>query len=99
MKRILFASSFLFLGLPRQANSQPPDFEGIIRYNMEVKSKLPGITDRNMMTYVGGAGQLTIYISENHYRQSNAICNTYFDPVTMKVYYKFRNLDTLYFMD
>ncbi len=89
----------LFTCITPQAFSQKKEFEGIIQYKVEVKSKLPGISDKLMETYLGLGDALTVHMKKGNYRRTTAIHEEYYVPAKKKVYIKFKNIDTLYFVE
>lgn len=79
--------------------SQSKNFEGVITYKVEVKSKQGETSDKVMMTILATGHTMTDYIRNGNYHQSSSACETYYIQKDRKIYLKFRSLDTLYFLD
>jgi hypothetical protein len=79
--------------------AQPKEFEGIVNYNVEVRSKAPGITDKVMRTMLATGDNMTVWIKQGNYKQSTSAVELYYITAKQRVYYKFKNIDTLYFLD
>ncbi len=98
MKRGMFV--LLFCAFFIKALSQRKDFEGIITYKIEVKSKSGQISDKMMGIFLAlGGDKKTTYIKSGNYRQSSGFTEVYYINKDQKVYYKFKNVDTLYYLD
>jgi hypothetical protein len=82
-----------------QVAAQQKYFEGTIAYSINIKSKLNNVDDHFIHKILAMGDLITIYIKNGFYRQNTGLCEIYFNPKERKCYYKFRKLDTLYFMD
>ena len=51
------------------------------------------------MTILATDDKMTDYVKNRNYRQYSGVRETYYISKDQRVYYKFRNLDTLYFLD
>lgn len=97
----MFKFSFLLLLnlLFLQSFSQPKEFEGTIHYKVEVHSKAPVYSDKVMKGIVAKGDVLTSYIKDGNYRESSGGHELFFISANQRAYFKFKNVDTLYFMD
>lgn len=82
-----------------QSFSQQKEFEGVLNYKVEIKSKVPVFSDNVMKGILAKGNFMTGYIKEGNYRQSSGGNEIYFINASQKAYYKFKNVDTLYFLD
>ena len=98
MKRINLI--LLLIGAHLHLIAQQKNFEGTIVYNVRLESKKAGI-DENFykLLLVGNGNKLTVQIKDGNYRQSLGVVETYYIQKAKRVYYKFRNIDSLYFRD
>ena len=89
-----------FLAAFFRLSAQQKDFEGTIVYKVRLESKKAG-TDENLykLLLAGNGDKLTVQIKEGNYRQSLGIAETYFIQKAKRIYYKFKNIDSLYFRD
>ncbi len=78
---------------------QPKNFEGIIYYKTTIKSKSELISEKVIKNMLGIGNDATVWIKQGNYKQTNGLSDMYFINKDQRVYIKFRNLDTLYFLD
>lgn len=97
MKKIT-SLSILLLSLSTLM-AQSKDFEGVLYYKTTVKSKSPLISDQAMKTLLAAGNQTTVWIKQGNYRQSSGFAESYFITRDQREYYKFRGLDTLYYVE
>jgi len=98
----MFKFSFLLLLLNllfQQSFSQQKEFEGTVNYKVEIHSKAPGYSDKVMKGIVAKGDVLTSYIKDGNYRESSGGHEIFFINANQRAYFKFRNVDTLYFLD
>ena len=79
--------------------AQQKDFESVVYYTAEVKSKAAGVSDKDMMTMIGMGDRETVYIKQGNYRQVSGFTEVYYISKKEKVYYKFKKIDTLFYLD
>ena len=96
MKVILLGVG-IFLSVP--LFSQSGNFEGVITYKVDVTAKGEETSNSVMMTILATGNTMTDYIKNGNYHQSSGVCETYYIRADQKIYLKFRNLDTLYFLN
>ena len=80
--------------------AQQKDFEGTIVYKVRLEFKKADI-DENLykLLLATNGDKLTVQIKDGNYRESLGVAETYFIQKEKRVYYKFKNIDTLYFRD
>lgn len=79
--------------------AQQKDFEGTITYSIETKSNVPGINDQIWKTMLGLGDKLEVAIKEGNMRRTTVFGDEYYIPQKQRVYLKFKNIDTLYYLD
>jgi len=79
--------------------AQQKYFEGTIVYRVSIKSKINNVDDQFIHKILATGDFITVYFKNGHYRHNTGLSEIYFNPNEKKCYYKFRKLDTLYFMD
>ena len=99
MKKILISLLATMLMLSIESFAQQKDFEGVIFYKTEVKSKIETVSDKLMKTMLAEGDNITTYIKQGNYRQVSSACDLYYIQKNQRAYYKFRNIDTLYYLD
>ena len=88
------------IGILLHLYAQQKDFEGIIVYRVNVKSKTKDFDDNFFKLLLAMNGdKLTVQIKDGNYKQSIGIGETYYIGKAKRVYLKFRNIDTLYYRD
>lgn len=98
----MFRYSLLLLSLCffwQQSFSQQKEFEGMVNYKVEVHSKAPGYSDKVMKGLLAKGDVLTSYIKQGDYRQTSGGNEVFFINEKQRAYFKFRNIDTLYYLD
>ena len=79
--------------------AQQKNFEGIVVYKTEVKSKSANINDRLMKRMFALGDSNIEHIKNGNYRNTNDVCTEYYISSAKKVYLKFMGIDTLYYMN
>lgn len=79
--------------------AQPKYFEGYLSYQVTVKSLSDVLTDKDVHKVVSMGDKLTVAVKEGNYRQTSEYSDTYIIRKDKKEYFKFRKLDTLYYLD
>lgn len=79
--------------------AQPSDFEGKLVYIVEVRSKEEGVEARIWKTILGFGDSVIVFVKKGNYRQTSGIRDTYFITKDEKAYYRFKGIDTLFYMD
>src|SRR5450432_204150 len=95
-------SIVLFLALSMTGASsfaQPKYFEGNLTYQVSVKSLSEVLTDKDLHKIFAIGDRLNVAVKEGNYRQTSEYADTYVIRKDKKEYFKFRKLDTLYFLD
>jgi Gram-negative bacterial TonB protein C-terminal len=92
---LIFITIFLSVSLV----AQQKDFEGLIEYNVQVKSKVEGMSDKTMQLLLATTDRLTVFVKEGNYFRSSGFCDEYYIPKKERVYLKFKTIDTLYYLD
>lgn len=80
-------------------SAQQNDFEGVLFYKTELKSKKPGVNEKDFRAMLSLAENSAAYIKQGNYKHSSNLRETYYISKNQKVYYKFKNIDTLYYLD
>lgn len=97
MKKIIAFLIFIFYC--NHLFSQQRDFEGIITYQVIVVSKQEGITEKKLKTMLAVDDMMTDYIKQGNYRLSSPVRESYYINKDKRMYLKFKNIDTLYYLD
>jgi TonB family protein len=95
-------SIFLFLALSMTGISsfaQPKYFEGNLEYHTSVKSLSNILTDKDVGKVFSIGDKWTAAVKEGNYRQRTEYADMYIIRKDKKEYFKFKKLDTLYFLD
>ena len=97
MKKI--TSGVILIFLSTMMFGQQKDFEGIIFYKTTVKSTSELISEKVIRNMLGVGNEMTVWIKQGNYRQNSGLSDMYYINKNQRLYIKFRNLDTLYFLD
>jgi Gram-negative bacterial TonB protein C-terminal len=98
MKRITtFAALFLIFSSVTIA--QHEDFEGILTYKIEVKSKIAEISDGAWRNILGLGETMTVTTWKGNTRQTSGASDIYSITKDQRVYFRFKGIDTLYYLD
>ncbi len=97
MKKILFI--LLVSCLCCKSFAQQKDFEGVLYYTTEIKSKTEGISDKDIKTMLSIGNITTVYIKQGNTRRSNGLNDQYYISKKEKIYLRFRGIDTLFYLD
>jgi hypothetical protein len=84
-------------GIPLFA--QPKYFEGNLTYQVSIKSLSDVLTDKDVHKVFSIGDKMTVAVKEGNYRQTSEYADTYIIRKDKKEYFKFRKLDTLYYLD
>jgi hypothetical protein len=84
----------LLLLLSIVANTQ--EFEGVIVYRSDIKSKVEGINDKTWNAILAQGDVKTVYIKKDKIKKLSNRAEEYYVPSEQRVYVKFRQRDTLY---
>jgi TonB family protein len=87
----------LLLLLSIVANTQ--EFEGVIVYRSDIKSKVEGINDKTWNAILAQGDVKTVYIKKDKIKKLSNRAEEYYVPSEQRVYVKFRQRDTLYYID
>lgn len=80
-------------------SAQQKEFEGIIFYKTELRSKSEVLSDKVLKSIAAFGNNKTVYVKQGNYKQISGKCTTYYISKNQKVYYHFNSLDTLYYLD
>lgn len=83
---------------PSLPQREQKEFEGVVQYKVEVKSK-SGVSDNVMKTILAMGDNMTIYIKKGNAKQSTTAADLYFIAARQIAYFKFKKVDTLYYLD
>ena len=97
MKQTLFIITAFILQLGLAA--QKKDFEGIVSYKIEVKSKIPEVGDRAWRAMLAIGDSTTLITKQGNTKQLLGPSEMYSITKDQKLYMKFAGIDTLYYMD
>lgn len=82
-----------------KVSAQQKSFEGYVVYLTEVKSKSEIISDHAMKNLLALGNQSTVFFKQGNYKQIFGPVTSYYITKDQKVYNKFTNIDTLYYID
>jgi Gram-negative bacterial TonB protein C-terminal len=88
-----------FLFAQRQSPAQSVNFEGIVDYQVEIKSMIKGISDESMARILGYGPTERVYIKNGTYYRTTSLHDEYFLPAKQRAFNKFRKTDTLYYVE
>jgi len=90
----------LLIGAHFHLSAQEKYFEGTIVYNVRLEAIKNSIDESIYKLLLAGNGnKLTVQIKDGNYRQSLGIMEAYYIHQAKRIYYKFKNIDTLYYRD
>jgi TonB family protein len=75
------------------------EFEGIVKYKIEVRSKVDFISNKAISNLFLTGGSLTTYIKKGNYLQSTSKHDLYYINEKQRAFFKFKTSDTLYYLD
>ncbi|MEI9908644.1 MAG: hypothetical protein WDO71_02640 [Bacteroidota bacterium] len=78
---------------------QAKEFEGIVVYKVDVKSKIEGVGDKAWKNMLALGDSMTVMIKQGNYRQSTGITDIYLITKDEKAYFRFKGIDTLFYVD
>jgi len=79
--------------------AQQKFFEGNIIYKVSVKAASGHINDADAAKILAASDTMNIFIKNGNYRLHNQCADVYTIAKDKKAYYKFRKIDTLYYLD
>lgn len=82
-----------------ELSGQQKEFEGIITYKVNIRSRKPGFDDKDWKNLMGAGDNLTVQIKQGNYLRQSGNVTEYYKPKEEKVYIKFNELDTLFYRD
>lgn len=97
MKKIIIGLSVIFFFV--KTFSQQKNFEGIITYRVEAKSKTELISDRVIRNILAMGNEMIVFIKNGNYKQISNGFIGYYVPKDQQVYIKYNNIDTLYYVE
>jgi Gram-negative bacterial TonB protein C-terminal len=78
------------------SNAQTVSFEGVIDYQVEIKSKIKGIGDETMRRLIGYGPSIKIYIKQGRYYRITSGTEEYVGIQPQLNFIKYKQRDTLY---
>jgi TonB family protein len=81
------------------AAAQQNEFEGIIEYKVDIKSKAEGVSDKAWRTMLATDEKATVFIKHGNYLLRTGPGDQYFIPAKQRTYIRFKGIDTLYYLD
>lgn len=93
LSRLLCSTLFCIISFTSFAQQS---FEGIIEYQVEVKSKMKGINDESLKRMFALSNTLKSYIKQGHFLQTSESLSQYFIPERKLSVSKFKSSDSLY---
>src|SRR5437764_9782152 len=94
-----FSISFLAYIPCALAVAQQKDFEGIIVYKTDLRSKSEIISDRALRNVIGLRSEETVFIKHGNYKQVSGRSTSYYLTKDQRAYLKYNGVDTLYYID
>jgi hypothetical protein len=91
-------TTLLLIILSSPAFAQQKDFEGIMFYKTDVRSKTELVSDRALKNMLAVGNDVIIKIKHGNYRQTTGKNDFYYISKDQTVYIKFNGIDTLYYM-
>lgn len=95
--RTIYLICFLLFFSLLQA--QDNSFEGVIDYQTEVRSNRKEYSDATVKKMLSLGTAEKVYIKKGFYFSSFGHRDEYTDPVQKKIFIRFKNIDTLYYID
>jgi hypothetical protein len=89
----------VFLILTAMLSAQPKEFEGRIMYKTSIQSKVPGVESKIWHNVLTVGDNMTAYIKQGNYKLVSNLSEQYYIPGKQMRFIKFKNLDTLYYME
>ena len=96
LKNVIIFLSHIFI---LQTQAQQKDFEGKIEYRVEVQSRIGSISDQEIRNVLFEDIKSVNWIRQGNYRVHSGKMDTWYINKDQKVYFKFKDSDTLYFRD
>jgi len=81
------------------AHAQQKDFEGIISYKTDLRSKSDIISERALKNVIGLGNDVTVFIKRGNYKQITGRSVSYYLTKDQRAYLKYNGIDTLYYID
>lgn len=80
-------------------HAQQKDFEGIISYKTDLRSKTDIISERALKNVIGLGNEVTVFIKHGNYKQITGRTISYYLTRDQRAYLKYNGVDTLYYID
>jgi TonB family protein len=90
--------TLLFISITLSVFAQK-DFEGMIIYRNEVASKIGGMNSASWKKITALPDSDTALVKKGNFRQSSSRKDVYYISEKQKVFFRFKGIDTLYYMD
>jgi len=87
----------LLIIYPVMGFGQQKEFEGVITYNVNFKSRKKEFDDKYWKNIMGSGDDMTIIIKQGNYLRQSGIVSEYYISKDEKVYIKFGGIDTLFY--
>jgi hypothetical protein len=97
MKKIIFAFTLLINTCVMFA--QENEFEGVLHYKSEIRSKVPEVSNKSLMTMMLFTDTQMTLVKKGNYKIIDPKSTIWYKPDEERVYYKFKGIDTLYFQE
>lgn len=79
--------------------AQQKFFEGTLTYHVDIKSKVPFLSDKEAYKLFSVGEKTTATMKNGNERLSNELADNYYIYKDKKIYLKLRHIDTLYYLD
>jgi hypothetical protein len=80
-------------------HGQQKDFEGIISYKTDLRSKSDIISERALKNVIGLGNDMTVFVKHGNYKQITGRSVSYYLTKDQRAYLKYNGVDTLYYID
>ena len=80
-------------------HAQQKDFEGIISYKTDLRSKTDIISERALKNAIGLGNDVTVFIKHGNYKQITGRSVSYYLTKDQRAYLRYNGVDTLYYID
>jgi len=97
MKKIIFPFALLINTCVMFA--QENEFEGVLHYKSEIRSKVPEVSNKSLMTMMLFTDTQMTLVKKGNYKIIDPKSTIWYKPDEERVYYKFKGIDTLYFQE
>ena len=80
-------------------HAQQKDFEGIISYKTDLRSKTDIISERALKNAIGLGSDVTVFIKHGNYKQITGRSVSYYLTKDQRAYLRYNGVDTIYYID